>query len=111
MPPRRASNALQYGSSNGQTYSLANTKAAYRDLLVFEERLKHNSIRLSRQRLKYEAFLGVLVAAIAVLAYLVSCDPSNVVNAGLLLISLVTLLLFFATGVYSEKIAYAYKCV
>ena len=30
-------------------------------------------------------------------------------NVALLLVSLVTLGLFFATGMYSEKIAYAYK--
>lgn len=103
--------------SSSPPFSLgAHPREAYRDLLVFEERLKQNSARLHRQRKKYEAFLASLVASILVLAYWVALSPPKhklvqFANLGLLLIGIVTLILFFATGVYSEKIAYAYKCV
>jgi hypothetical protein len=57
-----------------------------------------------------------LILTILVLAYRVVLLPSpytlvQFANSGFLLIGIVTLILFFATGVYTEKIAYAYKCV
>lgn len=62
------------------------------------------------------AFLVSLVLSTLFLAYRVFLAPSpytfvQFFNSGLLLIGLVTLILFFATGVYSEKIVYAYKSV
>ncbi|KAL8278245.1 hypothetical protein RQP46_009418 [Phenoliferia psychrophenolica] len=89
---------------------------AFRDILVFEERLKQNAERLQKQRRKYEAFLLSLVAIILYLAYTVFIIPSiyslvHYGNVAFLLVSLMTLVLFFATGMYSEKITYAYKFV
>lgn len=60
------------------------------------------------------AFLLSLILSIFVLSYRVLLAPSpyklvQYATLGLLLIAIVTLILFFATGVYSEKIAYAYK--
>lgn len=62
------------------------------------------------------AFLISLVLSTLLLAYKVFLRPSpytfiQFILYGLLLVALVTLILFFATGVYSEKIAYAYKFV
>lgn len=48
MPPRSRA-AFTYG---GTPYTL--TKDSYRDLLIFEERLKQNNARLASQRRKYE---------------------------------------------------------
>lgn len=49
MPPYRSSLASAF-----PPVQLANSREAYRDLLIFEERLKQNSIRLAGQRNKYE---------------------------------------------------------
>lgn len=62
------------------------------------------------------AFLLSLVLSILLLSYRVFLIPSSnslvqSANSALLLVGGVTLVLFFATGVYSEKIAYAYKWV
>lgn len=64
----------------------------------------------------HAAFLLSLILSIALLSYKTFIYPSpytlfQFLNSGLLLIGIVTLILFFATGVYSEKIAYAYKWV
>ncbi|GAA5991225.1 hypothetical protein JCM11641_001625 [Rhodosporidiobolus odoratus] len=91
-------------------------RESYRDLLVFEERLKQNAQRLQKQRRKYEAFLVTLIAVIAYLTYIVFVVPSiyslvHYGNVAMLLVAGTTLVLFFATGMYSEKIAYAHKFV
>ncbi|GAA95006.1 uncharacterized protein L969DRAFT_52025 [Mixia osmundae IAM 14324] len=92
------------------------TKESYRDLLVFEERLKQNHERLKAQKRRYEAFLLGMVSAISVLCYKVVIDPSpyaalHYLFVGALLIGCTTLVLFFATGMYGEKIGYARKFV
>ncbi|KAM0752325.1 hypothetical protein T439DRAFT_205579 [Meredithblackwellia eburnea MCA 4105] len=91
-------------------------RETYKDLLIFEERLKQNAERLQKQRRKYEAFLFSLVLIILYLAYSVFVIPSiyslvHYGNVTMFLVSLVTLVLFFATGMYNEKITYAYKFV
>ncbi|GAA5874620.1 hypothetical protein JCM16303_002926 [Sporobolomyces ruberrimus] len=89
---------------------------SFKDLLIFEERLKQNAERLQKQRRKYQGFLVSLVAVILYLAYLVLVHPSiyslvHYSNVACLLVAATTLILFFATGMYSDKIAYAYKFV
>ncbi|GAA6018609.1 hypothetical protein JCM8202_000582 [Rhodotorula sphaerocarpa] len=89
---------------------------SFKDLLVFEERLKQNAQRLQKQRRKYEAFLFTLTGVIAYLGYYVFVLPSiyslvHYSNVAMLLVAATTLVLFFATGMYSEKIAYAHKFV
>ncbi|POY72266.1 hypothetical protein BMF94_4709 [Rhodotorula taiwanensis] len=91
-------------------------RESFKDLLVFEERLKQNAERLQKQRRKYEAFLLTLSGVIAYLGYSVFVLPSiyslvHYSNVAMLLVAATTLVLFFATGMYSEKIAYAHKFV
>ncbi|TNY18503.1 hypothetical protein DMC30DRAFT_426378 [Rhodotorula diobovata] len=98
-----------------RTFHPPATRDSFKDLLIFEERLKQNAER-QKQRRKYEAFLFTLVAVIAYLAYVVFVLPSiyslvHYGNVALLLVAVTTLVLFFATGMYSEKIAYAHKRV
>ena len=74
-----------------------------------------DSVEVDRGRPR-TAFLTSLVLSTLLLAYKVLLRPSpytliQFILYGLLLVALVTLILFFATGVYSEKIAYAHKCV
>jgi len=115
-----------------------NDQATYRDLLLFEERLKTNALILNRRKSRYQFFLVQLIFAIIFLLCEVLLDASflsipyqyllhralpnvygsdvevrlhSYVASGLLFVSVTTLLLFFATGLYSEKIGYANRYV
>ncbi|KAF9242256.1 hypothetical protein BU15DRAFT_86853 [Melanogaster broomeanus] len=115
-----------------------NDPATYRDLLLFEERLKTNAASLQRRKSRYQLFLAHLVLVIAFLSSEVllqtafldvpytyalrsilpdvyssvtSVKPHPYFASGLLFVAVTTLLLFFASGMYSEKIAYANRYV
>ncbi|KAG0254973.1 hypothetical protein BG011_005415 [Mortierella polycephala] len=83
------------------------SSVTYRDLLIFEERLKLNMFRLRKRQQKYEAFLGSLIAVIAYCTFATFYRPSQF----FLLLSCTTMFLFFATGMYSEKLGYSSKFV
>ncbi|TEB26982.1 hypothetical protein FA13DRAFT_987510 [Coprinellus micaceus] len=131
MPPRQTDNA------------------AFRDVLMFEERLKTTAASLQRRKARYQFFLIQLLLAIALLAWEVLLPPQASVlvipyrillyqlrslrantsghmyydksandvhihpfiTSGMLFVGVTTLFLFFASGMYSEKIAYANKYV
>lgn len=102
--------------ARGGIYAPAASRESYKDLLIFEERLKQNAERLQAQRRKYELFLAGLLALVLWLAYRVLLEPSpyalvHYAQLASFLVSLLTSALFFATGIYSEKIAYAHKSV
>jgi hypothetical protein len=147
MPPR-----LTPPPSKG-SYNSPNDATTYRDLLLFEERLKTNAASLQRRKSRYQGtqcsytqseyvssshicivFLAQLLIAIAFLlsevmlqtSFLsipykivlqralpeiytddVEVDLHPYFASGLLFVSVTTLVLFFASGMYSEKIAYA----
>jgi len=110
-------------------------QATCRDLLLFEERLKNNVARLRRKKRKYQILLAHLIFCIVVLAsdalfstslvtlpinwvlqgLLVDHDPhivmSPYVTQSAFLIALTTLVLFYASGLYAEKISYANRYV
>ncbi|KAG7451502.1 uncharacterized protein BT62DRAFT_991041 [Guyanagaster necrorhizus] len=119
-----------------------NDSATYRDLLLFEERLKSNAASLQARKSRYQLFLlQLLLSTLFLLIEIVLppessllLNPYRAIHASLfssrpdfrppveipfypylpttlLLISLTTLVLFFASGMYSEKIAYANKYV
>ncbi|KAJ7040841.1 hypothetical protein C8F04DRAFT_229226 [Mycena alexandri] len=117
-----------------------NDVATYRDLLLFEERLKTNAASLQRRKSRYQLFLFQLLLIIAFLLAEVLLPPDISLLAipcklmlrrilphiyteetevhvhpyfstGLLFVSITTLALFFASGTYSDKIAYANKYV
>ncbi|EGO00979.1 hypothetical protein SERLA73DRAFT_178992 [Serpula lacrymans var. lacrymans S7.3] len=115
-----------------------NDPATYRDLLLFEERLKTNAANLQRRKSRYQLFLGQLILVIGFLlsevllqtAFLTmpyklvlqkalpeiytvdkEVTPHPHLASGLLFVSVTTLVLFFASGMYSEKIAYANRYV
>jgi len=143
-------------SPSGSSFFPPNDQATYRDLLLFEERLKTNALILNRRKSRYQCmscllfvgsrshiisrvvFLAQMIFAIIFLLCEVLLDTSflsvpyqyllrralpNVygpdvkvrlhpyVASGLLFVSVTTLLLFFATGLYSERIGYANRCV
>ncbi|KAI5121602.1 hypothetical protein M0805_009473 [Coniferiporia weirii] len=110
----------------------------YRDLLLFEERLKTNASLLKRRKSRYQLFLVQLLAVMIFLTSEVFLHtqflalPYNVAlrkafpedygrgqtvelhhyaAKGLLLVAVTTLVLFFASGLYGEKIAYANRYV
>ncbi|KDQ32685.1 hypothetical protein PLEOSDRAFT_48742 [Pleurotus ostreatus PC15] len=133
MPPRSTP------PPRGSTIQL-NDAATYSDLLRFEERLKTNAANLQRRKHRYQLFLGQLLFLIAFLLCEVLLPPHISLLAipykmllqwllpeiytpdvevtlhpafasGLLFVSFTTLVLFFASGMYSDKIAYANKYV
>ncbi|KAF4612795.1 hypothetical protein D9613_011746 [Agrocybe pediades] len=117
MPPR--SNAPSRGS-----FGPPNDSATYRDLLLFEERLKTNAASLQRRKSRYQLILPPEISLLSIPYQMVLrrllpdiYTPDTKVTlhpyfaSGLLFVSVTTLVLFFASGMYSEKIAYANKYV
>ncbi|KAF8963538.1 hypothetical protein BDZ97DRAFT_1732007 [Flammula alnicola] len=133
MPPR--SNPSLKGS-----FGPPNDSATYRDLLLFEERLKTNAANLQRRKSRYQLFLLQLLIVIAfllgevilppqtsllsipyrmalqrILPNIYEANPKTTLHpyiaSGLLFVSVTTLVLVFASGMYAEKIAYANKYV
>ncbi|KAG6859966.1 hypothetical protein C0995_001184 [Termitomyces sp. Mi166 len=78
MPPSANANR------SPRSFTPPNDVATYRDLLLFEERLKSNAMNLQSRKSRYQR---------------------------LLFVSVTTLVLFFASGMYEEKILYANKYV
>jgi len=132
MPPR-----LSLFAKDGSYYPTNDTNT-YRDLLLFEERLKTNAALLNRRKHRYQLFLAQLLLIIGFLLSEVLLqtgflsvpyawflrrilpdiyDPNAEVQVhryfalGLLCVSVTTLALFFLSGMYSEKIGYANKYI
>ncbi|KAJ9474701.1 F-box domain-containing protein [Pseudozyma hubeiensis] len=120
MPPK--------GSARGRTqqrdadkepetpFHPAADAATFRDLLIFEERLKQNAARLQARKRKYEMLLFGFVSFILCLSHLVVISPRSSVFlqyslAAVLMICLTTLFLFFASGMHAERIRSANKFV
>ncbi|KAI9452532.1 hypothetical protein BJY52DRAFT_1292135 [Lactarius psammicola] len=110
-------------SPSGSSFFPPNDQATYRDLLLFEERLKTNALTLNRRKSRYQCAFHLLLTELLDKALCTHTSfrraiPSvygpdaevhlpPYVASGLLFVSVTTLLLFFATGLYSEKIGYA----
>ncbi|KAL4071838.1 hypothetical protein J3A83DRAFT_4236776 [Scleroderma citrinum] len=132
MAPRHASQQPR------ASFHPPNDPATYRDLLLFEERLKTNAAALQRRKSRYQLFLINLVLAIVFLlsevllqtafldipyTYVLRSIFPDVygkvdsvklhpyIPSGLLFVAVTALLLFFASGMYAEKIAYANRYV
>ncbi|TFK45695.1 hypothetical protein OE88DRAFT_1721436 [Heliocybe sulcata] len=118
------------------SFAPAPSNDTYRDLLLFEERLKTNALILNRRKSRYQFFLVHLLAIITFLLcevllqtdylsvpyrYLLQAALPEVYApdvrihpyfaSGLLFVAVTTLVLFFASGTYSEKIGYANRYV
>ncbi|ORY35912.1 hypothetical protein BCR39DRAFT_556037 [Naematelia encephala] len=103
--------------------------ATYRDLLLFEERLKMNAEMLRRRRRRYSedgvafskggdegAFLYSCLAMLVFTAHrLVLHPPQDLLTVRalqvMLAVVIITLVLFFASGMYEEKIRYAHSYI
>ncbi|PWN97203.1 hypothetical protein FA09DRAFT_361479 [Tilletiopsis washingtonensis] len=111
MPPRRAPQPAP------PPFAPAPEPAAFRDLLIFEERLKQNAARLIRRRRKYGVILSVLLLLVAYLSYRVfllpppAFQPLHYAQSGGLLFAATTVFLFFASGMYAERIGAANRFV
>ncbi|KAF8581820.1 hypothetical protein K439DRAFT_1392382, partial [Ramaria rubella] len=116
------------------TFYPSNDASTYRDLLLFEERLKTNAASLKRRKSRYQLFLAQLLLVIVILLsdvlfntsflvlplnFLLSrvwpdrppILPHPYVTWGLLFIAVTTLVLFYASGLYAEKVGYANRYV
>ncbi|KAF8655731.1 hypothetical protein AX16_002968 [Volvariella volvacea WC 439] len=130
MPPR------SFGPPKG-SFAPPNDRETYKDILMFEERLKTTAASLQQRKSRYQLFLAQLLVTITFLLAEVLLPPRLSIlsrgytwalrhtlyppdvqatvhpyfASGLLFVSVTTLVLFFASGMYSEKIAYANKYV
>ncbi|KIM85836.1 hypothetical protein PILCRDRAFT_347308 [Piloderma croceum F 1598] len=117
------------------SYYPPNDAATYRDLLLFEERLKTNAASLQGRKARYQSQLLIAIAFLlseVLLQTSLLSIPYKIIlqrilpeiytddvqvelhpyfASGLLFVSVTTLVLFFASGMYSEKIAYANQYV
>ncbi|GMK58323.1 hypothetical protein CspeluHIS016_0503550 [Cutaneotrichosporon spelunceum] len=104
MPRRRPGSAAPFHP--------AADAATYRDLLLFEERLKMNAEMLRKRRRRYRIFLWSFIAVLVACAWhLLTRPPENMVLLRALQATLavvgITLTLFFASGMHDDKIRYA----
>ncbi|KAI8077589.1 Spo7-like protein-domain-containing protein [Thamnidium elegans] len=102
-------------NKDGQ-HTSTNNQATYRDLVIFEERLRGNMTRLVKRKRKYESLLVSLFIILTYFFYAVFLDPSKVfmfhlINTVALLAVAGGLVFFYRSGMYSEKIVYAQKFV
>ncbi|PKK70439.1 hypothetical protein RhiirC2_746422 [Rhizophagus irregularis] len=102
--------------SNYSSTTPPNNHQRYKDLLVFEERLKQNLHQLQRRSYKYEAFLGLNCLLLPILIYAVffyeSKNPTFQFFSKLFLfIAVTTLLMFFMKNIYAEKVRVATRFV
>lgn len=98
MPSSRRTSLPRHNSSNRSTSNLpfvpSANKETYKDLLIFEERLKQNSERLQRQRIKYEGILLLLLLLLNFIStHLFLSSPLS--SAFLFSLILVTILLAY----------------
>ncbi|KAL7414755.1 Spo7-like protein-domain-containing protein [Mrakia frigida] len=113
MAPRRSPSS---SSTRQGSFAPSNDVASFKDLLLFEERLKQNAALLRSRKRKYEVFLAILLVTIVVLTHKSFLRPSptpslHYLHLSLLPVAVVTLLLFFASGMYAERIGYANRYV
>ncbi|WVQ95760.1 hypothetical protein IAU59_002859 [Kwoniella sp. CBS 9459] len=119
-----SSSRLQHASSQPQPvrphplapYHPPADTATYRDLLLFEERLKSNAEMLRRRRQRYNIFLWSFVTSLFTMGYrLLMQPPTSPLKLRALQASVavlfITLALFFASGMYQEKIRYAHSYI
>ncbi|KAK4686421.1 hypothetical protein P7C73_g3712, partial [Tremellales sp. Uapishka_1] len=109
-PSPTSSNATPRPSSQAPFHPPSDM-STYRDLLLFEERLKTNAEMLRRRRRRYSFFLWSLVAVLMMMAYHLLVRPPTTLLAlralqGCVAVVFITLGLFFASGMYEEKIRY-----
>ncbi|KAF8752261.1 Spo7-like protein [Rhizoctonia solani] len=116
---------------NRSGFQPPNNATTFKDLLHFEERLKINAAMLKKRKRKYQVMSPVNLivphfdnrARIPLIAWWLDQPESTVphittplnphpyIIPGLWLVSVTTLVLFFASGLYSEKISYANRYV
>ncbi|SNX86313.1 uncharacterized protein MEPE_05022 [Melanopsichium pennsylvanicum] len=126
MPPKAAQRGRSHHARNAsqaanekepeESFHPSADAATFRDLLIFEERLKQNAARLQSRKRKYEILLFGFVTFILCLSHFVVLSPrsSTFLQYGLaavLMICLTTLFLFFASGMHAERIRSANKFV
>lgn len=120
MPPKRMTAHARAQSiaalSPNEPFTPAADAATFRDLLIFEERLKQNALRLQSRKRKYEVLLTSFIIFILWISYFVWLQPREQLwlqyaLLTVLMICMVTLFLFFASGMHAERIRSANKFV
>ncbi|CAG8447300.1 16657_t:CDS:2 [Dentiscutata heterogama] len=111
--PRISASSINPATATHPSTPLPSNHQRYKDLLIFEERLKQNLHQLQRRSYKYE---GSICLSLPVLLYAVfvykSDNPTFQFFSKLLLfVAIITLALFFMKNIYSEKVRVASRFV
>ncbi|CAK9779467.1 hypothetical protein CC85DRAFT_330751 [Cutaneotrichosporon oleaginosum] len=115
-PPGRPPSPMPRRPGSAAPFHPPADTSTYRDLLLFEERLKMNAEMLRRRRRRYRIFLWSFIAVLVLCAYhLLARRPDNIIALRALQVALavvgITLTLFFASGMHDDKIRYAHSYI
>ncbi|WVO23339.1 uncharacterized protein IAS62_004689 [Cryptococcus decagattii] len=111
-PPSRSQTSSPIRPAPNAPYHPPADTSTYRDLLLFEERLKSNAEMLRRRRRRYSIFLWSFLLILVGMGHMLFWRPPESIlmlralEASVAVVS-ITLVLFFASGMYEEKIRYA----
>lgn len=88
----------------------------FRNLLIMEESLRVEYVQIRYTRRKYTLFVVLLIASTLYFAYTVFIDPSiyrviHFFNRLFLMISLVTIVLFYISGSYTKTLVHSRKFI
>lgn len=103
-------------SISGEPPSPSHPANVFRNLLIMEEALRVEYTQLRFTRRKYTLFVVLLVASTLYFAYSVFIDPSiyrviHFFNRLFLMISLVTIVLFYISGSYKKTLVHSRKFI
>lgn len=115
MIPSTLTDSVNFSNSSS-TIPPSNNHQRFKDLLIFEERLKQNLHQLQRRSYKYEAFLGLICLSLPILIYAVfvyeNKHPTFQFFCKLMLFIAATILvMFFMKNIYAEKVRVATRYV
>ncbi|OXB37048.1 hypothetical protein J007_03154 [Cryptococcus neoformans] len=111
-PPNRSQTSSPIRPAPNAPYHPPADTSTYRDLLLFEERLKSNAEMLRRRRRRYSIFMWSFLLVLVGMGHMLFWHPPESIlmlralEASVAVVS-ITLVLFFASGMYEEKIRYA----
>lgn len=119
---RRSSAASNHSRSSsvssiaGDAPSPSHPANVFRNLLIMEEALRVEYTQLRFTRRKYTLFVVLLIASTLYFSYTIFVDPSiyrviHFFNRLSLMISLVTLVLFYISGSYSKTLVHSRKFI
>ena len=127
LTPKRRRRSSAASSNHSRTSSASSISAleppspshpanVFRNLLIMEESLRAEYTQIRYTRRKYTLFVVLLIASTIYFAYTVFIDPSiyrviHFFNRLFLMISLVTIVLFYISGSYTKTLVHSRKFI